>query len=281
MSTARLPIDAAHRAASSDAHPIGAVTGLTDALAGKAAVAHETALTGVHGIVRKGPNLRSVGIGDGAALNTTVDTSVAIGYYAGFSNTTGVQTAIGYLAGRYNTTGYQTAIGHQAGYANTTGTQTAIGHAAGYANTTGTQTAIGYAAGYANTTGTLTAVGYTAGYSNTTGYITAVGHAAGRYLADGTTPNETPAGGTYIGQDTRASVASAANETVIGYAAIGGGSNTVRLGNASVTNWLPGDTNKVAIGSNTLAFKELYLHDGTDEWKVTINTSGVLTTTKV
>lgn len=32
MPTARLPIDIAHRAASSDAHPIGAVTGLTDAL---------------------------------------------------------------------------------------------------------------------------------------------------------------------------------------------------------------------------------------------------------
>lgn len=39
MPTARLPIDAAHRAASSDAHAIGAVTGLTDALAGKEAVA--------------------------------------------------------------------------------------------------------------------------------------------------------------------------------------------------------------------------------------------------
>lgn len=35
MPTARLPIDAAHRAASSDAHAIGAVTGLTDALATK------------------------------------------------------------------------------------------------------------------------------------------------------------------------------------------------------------------------------------------------------
>ena len=33
MPTARLPIDAAHRAATSDAHAIGAVTGLTDALA--------------------------------------------------------------------------------------------------------------------------------------------------------------------------------------------------------------------------------------------------------
>lgn len=31
MPTARIPIDAAHRAAASDAHPIGAVTGLTDA----------------------------------------------------------------------------------------------------------------------------------------------------------------------------------------------------------------------------------------------------------
>lgn len=39
MPTARLPIDAAHRAATSDAHAIGAVTGLADALAAKAALA--------------------------------------------------------------------------------------------------------------------------------------------------------------------------------------------------------------------------------------------------
>ena len=47
MPTARLPIDAAHRAASSDAHAIGAVTGLTDALAGKEAALGSPALDGM------------------------------------------------------------------------------------------------------------------------------------------------------------------------------------------------------------------------------------------
>jgi hypothetical protein len=212
---------------------IGAVTGLTDALDGKAAVAHEGAVTGIHGIVAKGPNLQGVGLGIQAANAATVNTITAVGY------------------------------------------------AAGYANTTGTITAVGYTAGGANTTGLITAVGYTAGYANTTGNITAVGYAAGRFLADGTTGNATAANGSYFGSSTRASVAGAANETVIGYAAIGGGSNTVRLGNASVTHWLPGGTNVAALGSTTLGFKELYLHDGTDEWKVAINTSGTLVTTKV
>lgn len=40
MPTARLPIDAAHRAASSDAHAIDAITGLTDALAARPATGH-------------------------------------------------------------------------------------------------------------------------------------------------------------------------------------------------------------------------------------------------
>ena len=292
---------------------IGAVTGLTDALDGKAAVAHEGAVTGIHGIVAKGPNLQGVGLGIQAANAATVNTITAVGYAAGRYNTTGLITAVGYTAGFANTTGAITAVGHAAGYSNTTGNTTAVGHSAGRYNTTGLITAVGYAAGFANTTGAITAVGYTAGYSNTTGLITAVGHtagfanttgtitaigyeagrynttglitavghAAGRFLADGTTGNETAANGSYFGSSTRASVAGAANETVIGYAAIGGGSNTVRLGNASVTHWLPGGTNVAALGSTTLGFKELYLHDGTDEWKVAINTSGTLVTTKV
>ena len=227
MATARLPIDAAHRAAASDAHGIGAVTGLDAELAGKAPLSHTTALTGVHGIVRSATT--SVGLGESALAANDSGGNVAVGH-----------EALKATAGRIGVT------------------------------------AVGYRAGYANTTGYITAVGNSAGYANTSGVITAVGYEAGRYLANGTTGNETAGGGTYIGQNTRASVASAANETVIGYTAIGGGSNTMRFGNASVTNWLPGATNVCALGNATTAFKELYLHDGTDEWKVTINTSGAL-----
>lgn len=44
---------------------------------------------------------------------------------------------------------------------------------------------------------------------------------------------------------------------------------------------IPTTTNARALGSSTRGYKELYLHDGTDEWKVTVNTSGTLVTTKV
>jgi hypothetical protein len=44
---------------------------------------------------------------------------------------------------------------------------------------------------------------------------------------------------------------------------------------------VPMTTNARALGSSTKAYRELYLHDGTDEWKVTIGTDGVLATTKV
>jgi len=252
MPTARLPIDAAHRAASSDAHAIGAVTGLTDALAGKAAVAHETALTGVHGI--KVVNTTSVGLGSTALASVTSGTSnVGVGFDAlRFLTSGGSNVAVGREALRKITT---------------TSNNIGIGtNAMNQATTAFANIAIGSSALGGMLTGT-----YNIGIG---------GYAAGRFLADGTA-NETSNYCTYIGYSTRASVAGATNETAIGNGAIGGGSNTIRLGNASVTNWLPGATNVCALGNSTTAFKELYLHDGTDEWKVTINTSGVLTTTKV
>lgn len=265
MPTARLPIDAAHRAASSDAHAIGAVTGLTDALAGKAAVAHETALTGVHGIVRKGARLRSYGMGEDALKSETADGSSAFGYLAAAASTSGRVSAFGYQAAQSGTTGYITALG-----------QFAANRA-----TTGTVVAVGQNAGYWTTTGGICAVGHEAAMNATTGRMTAIGNFCAKILADGSTVAQDAMFSTYVGDSVRVSVAGVTNETVIGYGAIGGGSNTVRLGNSSVTNWLPGATNVCALGNSTTAFKELYLHDGTDEWKVTINTSGVLTTTKV
>lgn len=44
---------------------------------------------------------------------------------------------------------------------------------------------------------------------------------------------------------------------------------------------VPQTTNAVDIGSTTRAIKHLYLSDGTDEWRVSINSSGVLVTTLV
>jgi hypothetical protein len=311
MPTARLPIDAAHRAASSDAHAIGAVTGLTAALAGKAAVAHETALTGVHGIVLA--NGQSVGLGPDALKDVSTSTgATCVGYRAGYKVTSAQTTLIGHYAGGNNLTAQVTAIGYQAAVASTVAI-TAIGHMAAVSNTTGdTNTAIGYqamryATGKSNTAigdkalyGTSgastgngnTAIGYQAASSLTTGNNntaigsqaaslltiggtnTAIGFRAGMWFADGTTPNQNSVFSCYIGNETKASVAGVVNETAIGDKAIGGGSNTVRLGNSSVTAWLPGATNKVAIGSATLAFKEQYMTDGTNTWKLTVDATG-------
>src|SRR3989338_2687129 len=130
---------------------------------------------------------------------------------------------------------YNTFMGTNAGSSNTTGYyNTFIGTNAGYFNTTGVQnTFMGTLAGYSNTTGYYnTLIGTNAGSSNTTGYYnTFMGTIAGYYLADGSTSNQTSANSVFVGFDTKAAAVGGTNEIVIGYSAIGNGSNSVTLGN--------------------------------------------------
>jgi hypothetical protein len=156
------------------------------------------------------------------------------------ANTATGNTFIGVGAGRYNTTGSNnTANGYASLYSNTTGTyNTANGLYSLYSNTTGSNnTANGYASLYSNTTGVSnTANGYYSLLSNTTGnYNTAIGVNSGRYIADGTTANTTSDFSVYLGNDTKAGADNNQNEIVIGYNAIGNGSNTATLGNDSIT----------------------------------------------
>jgi hypothetical protein len=73
-------------------------------------------------------------------------------------------------------------------------------------------------------------------YENTTGTGNlAGGFQAGTYLADGTTPNANPNSSVYLGRETKAGVASPTNEVVIGYQTIGNGTNSVTLGNNTIT----------------------------------------------
>jgi hypothetical protein len=70
---------------------------------------------------------------------------------------------------------------------------------------------------------------------------TAVGYQAGRYI-DGLTSNINSINSVYLGYRTKASADGNSNETVIGYDAVGKGSNTVTLGNDSVnTTYLKGE----------------------------------------
>ena len=172
--------------------------------------------------------------------NTTGFSNTAIGLSALQSNTTGgSNTAIGLEALRSNTTGgSNTAIGLKALQSNTTGfSNTAIGTYALQSNTTGfSNTAIGLSALRNNTTGGYnTAIGLSALLNNTTGgYNTAIGLEAGRSISDGsslTIINNS----IFIGFNTRALADNQTNQIVIGHQAIGLGSNSVVLGNDSIT----------------------------------------------
>jgi hypothetical protein len=131
-----------------------------------------------------------------------------------------------------------TRVGHSALLANTTGnSNTADGNGALQNNTTGvSNTANGRNALRDNTTGiSNTADGRDALFSNTTGnFNTANGVSAGRYIADGITNNTITNNSVFLGAETKAQDNNQTNQIVIGFNAIGNGSNTVTLGNTSI-----------------------------------------------
>ena len=157
------------------------------------------------------------------ANNTSGTENVGIGYASLASNTTGRNNlSLGSFALNQNRTGVECmAIGAYALYAQTSGTaNVAVGNGSLGANTVGNyNTAIGPGALIASTTTSLN-VG--------------IGYFAGRYLADGSA-NQTPSTSIFIGYDTRSAAAGQSNQIVIGNQAVGQGSNTIMLGNSSVT----------------------------------------------
>ena len=164
-------------------------------------------------------------------------------------------TFFGENVGRYATGVYNTAIGTSALYANTTGNSNmAIGVGALLYNTTGSSNAaIGVSAlgnntaGYSNmaigqsalrdnTTGySNAAIGVSALQNNTTGFNNAaIGSGAGSLISNGSN-NTITNNSIFIGGDTRALADNQTNQIVIGNSAIGLGSNSVVLGNTSIT----------------------------------------------
>jgi hypothetical protein len=170
--------------------------------------------------------------------NGDIASNTALGASALNANTTGSNNStVGFIALLSNTTGNNnSAVGHETLPNNTTGgSNTAVGAAALLNNTTGgSNTAVGSAALRNNGTG---------------GSNSAVGFAAGRFIADGTTANAITANSVYLGADTKALASNQTNQIVIGYNAIGIGSNTAVLGNDSiVTTALKGN---VGIGTTS------------------------------
>ena len=194
----------------------------------------------VTGKIRLNDGGNSVFVGEDAGLNddASANQNVGVGRQALRANTTG---------------GNNSAVGYVALYSNTTGdVNTANGSAALYSNTTGTaNTANGSGALYSNTTGNVnTANGQGALLGSTIGsHNIAVGSSAGAYIANGINLNTVTSNSVFLGYGTRALASSQTNQIVIGYNAIGLGSNTAILGNSFITKTqLQGD---VGIGTDT------------------------------
>lgn len=157
-----------------------------------------------------GNNATNLAVGtDAFAANSSGTNCVAVGSYALDANTSGTQNlAVGAAALGANTSGgNNTALGYGALLVSSTqSTNTAIGTLA-----LGVLGAIGGAAD-----GNV-AIGYQAGYNTN----------AGTNLAS--------TGGVFIGSDSKALNTGGENEIVIGYQAVGKGSNTTTIGNSSTT----------------------------------------------
>ena len=173
--------------------------------------------------------------------NQTGSGNIALGLETLFYNTTGsYNVAVGYESLLYSTTGSNNVgIGYASSEHNTAGTDnTAIGYAALASNKTGSKnTANGFESLYKDTTGSNNvAMGYNALYNNIVGSNNiAIGYEAGQYIANGSSANTSPSTSIFIGTYSKSKTASDNNEIVIGYGAIGNGSNTVVLGSTAIT----------------------------------------------
>lgn len=177
---------------------------------------------------------------DTLRLNTNGSANVAIGHLSLKSNTSGYEN----VAVGFNTLGQSTianqlvAIGSGSLSANTTGEKnTAVGTGSLSSNTTGTHNnAFGYTSLAQNTTGANnSSFGYGSLYNNTTGnYNVSIGNGAAKTdsLSNAVSIANSS---TFLGALTKPLTDNESNQTVIGFAAVGNGSNTFTFGNNSIT----------------------------------------------
>jgi hypothetical protein len=153
---------------------------------------------------------------------------------------------------------------------NSTGVNnTALGQNTLTSNTTGSNnTAVGYFALRFNTvSGANTAIGSTSLLNLNSGQNNAaLGRNAGRYIADDSTSLTIANQSVFIGTDTKPLANSQTNQIVIGYNAIGAGTNTATLGNTSIVDTiLRGRVNiqQYATGSRPAYVKGALIYDST------------------
>ena len=168
---------------------------------------------------------------------------VYVGAYAGYQSTGGGNSFFGQVAGFFNTTGANNAFfGNGAGRSNNANDNTYLGTGAGFSSTSGSQNSfVGKESGYNNLSGTQNSYfGQASAYSIAAGSNNvAIGYLAGNYIGTGTTSgNSSSDNSIYIGSVTNALSTGQTNQIVIGHQARGIGSNTVALGNSSITKTL-------------------------------------------
>jgi len=188
----------------------------------------------------------NVGVGLNANRSITIaDNNTAVGYHALYNNVTGSNnTAVGVSALQNNLTVNNVAIG---GY---TLFNTTIG---------GFNTALGYSSLFTNVNGSANvSIGYASFYNlNTGSENVSLGNNAGRYIAPSTSPLSSSGESIFIGSNARANANGETNQIVIGVNANGLGSNTVVLGNSSITRTaLQGN---VSIGTTGSINSTLYI----------------------
>jgi hypothetical protein len=200
---------------------------------------------------------------------TTAAQNVAIGQGAGIALSTGAgnNVLVGNGSGNKIKTGqYNSAIGNSALQGVITGSQnTAIGFGALQSTTSNYNTALGYNSGSKITGGQQqVTIGYESlGYNTTGDYNISIGSQAGRSTSVGNLISSSSS--IFIGYLTKALANGQTNQIVIGDSAIGLGSNSVVLGNDSITKTIlkgnvgigttaPVASAKVQIDSTTQGF---------------------------
>lgn len=191
--------------------------------------------------------------------NTSGSYSTFIGSQAGTYTTTGNNnTFVGAQAGILNTLGYSNAFfGDNSGYNNTTAYEnTFVGSFSGYENRTGARntflgtsagqetrvgndnTYVGHRAGNSNISGSNnTYVGLHAGFNITSGSDnTFFGKNSGYYISDGSSAVSGSNRSVFIGTNVKSNGHDETNQIVIGYDAVGNGTNTVTIGNNDITD---------------------------------------------
>jgi len=178
-------------------------------------------------------------------------------------------TFFGENAGRLSSGISNSFFGNGAGAATSTGQSNSFfGLNSGLSNAGGNfNSFFGNLSGQANTSGVSNSyVGRLAGQNNNGSNNSFIGSQSGRFLSDGITGLSSAENSVFIGFDTRANANSQTNQIVIGYQAIGAGSNTATLGNTSIVDTiLRGRVNiqQYATGSRPTYVKGALIYDST------------------